>query len=223
MNINIDRPPLSFTSCLWVFLFSLASLTGCRDTHIAPASRLTSGKVTLSWNDVPGALSYNVYFSKSPGVTKWNGYKIRNATPPVEIIDLEPGKVYYFVVTVVDENGESGESREKSYTAADEPGSINFADLIAEKQASTARSPGDPPSVGQITLGWDDVPHAVSYNIYWSNTSGVTKLNGTKIANVMNPHTIKGLEAGKKYYFVVTAVTHSGESKESEEFSFALK
>lgn len=35
-------------------------------------------------------------------------------------------------------------------------------------------------------------------------------------------HKIKGLKKGRKYYFVVTAVNASGESKESEEFSFTV-
>ena len=76
-----------------------------------------------------------------------------------------------------------------------------------------------PPKTYDVTLTWDDVPNATSYNIYWSDKPGVTKNNGTKISNVKNPHKIKGLKKGKKYYFVVTAVNASGESKESKEFS----
>ncbi|MCK7512754.1 MAG: fibronectin type III domain-containing protein [Desulfobacterales bacterium] len=33
------------------------------------------------------------------------------------IVDLEPGRTYYFVVTVDDAKGESDESNEKSYLA----------------------------------------------------------------------------------------------------------
>ena len=73
-----------------------------------------------------------------------------------------------------------------------------------------------------VTVSWDDVPGAVSYNIYWSDQPGVTKQNGTKIPNVKNPHKIAELKKGKKYYFVVTAVNASGESKESEELSITV-
>jgi hypothetical protein len=76
---------------------------------------------------------------------------------------------------------------------------------------------------GQATLAWDNVPNAVSYNIYWGESPGVTKRNGKKITNATNPYTLKGLTRGKTYYFVVTAVGSSGESKESEELSFSLK
>jgi hypothetical protein len=54
------------------------------------------------------------------------------------------------------------------------------------------------------------------------NKPGVTKQNGTKIANVTNPYKIKDLKKGKEYYFIVTAVNQTGESKASEEFSFTV-
>jgi lysophospholipase L1-like esterase len=78
------------------------------------------------------------------------------------------------------------------------------------------------PETRDVTLAWDDVPKAMSYNIYWRDKAGVTRENGTKISNVKNPHKIKGLKKGGKYYFIVTAVNASGESKESEEFSFTV-
>ena len=75
---------------------------------------------------------------------------------------------------------------------------------------------------GQATLTWDNVPNAMSYNIYWRQQLGVTKHNGKKIANVKNPHTIQNLSPGKTYHFVVTAVSKSGESSVSEEISYTV-
>jgi fibronectin type 3 domain-containing protein len=74
----------------------------------------------------------------------------------------------------------------------------------------------------EVMLTWDDVTYATAYNIYWSDKPGVTKKNGTKISNVKNPYKITGLQKGKKYYFIVTTVNASGESKESEEISFIV-
>jgi outer membrane protein OmpA-like peptidoglycan-associated protein len=74
-----------------------------------------NGDVTLLWNEIPRSISYNVYVSESPGVTKLSGYKISNVTNPVRINQLGLGKTYYFVITVVNESGESKESKELSY------------------------------------------------------------------------------------------------------------
>ncbi len=75
---------------------------------------------------------------------------------------------------------------------------------------------------GQVTLTWDNVSNAMSYNIYWRQQPGVTKHNGKKIANVKNPHTLENLSPGKTYYFVVTAVSKSGESSISGEISYTV-
>ena len=88
------------------------------------------------------------------------------------------------------------------------------------KNKSTVKIPA--PETRDVTLTWDEVPGATSYNIYWSDKPGVTKKNGTKISNVKNPHKIAELKMGEKYYFVVTAVNASGESKGSEEFSITV-
>ena len=202
---------------LWFFLAIIFS-SACSE-NIPPASNLVSGEVTLSWNAVPDAISYNVYGSTSPGVTKFNGTKFRSTPNPFIISRLQPGKTYYFVVTVITNSGESEESKELSYTAVtDKVGFIDFKNLI-DKPIKDQKS--NSPEKGNVTLAWDNVPSAISYNIYWNDSPGVTKLNGKKISNVKNPHTLKGLNPGT-YYFVVTAVNDLGESAESEEFSISV-
>ena len=70
---------------------------------------------------------------------------------------------------------------------------------------------------GQITISWDDVLNATSYNIYWSTSSGVTIATGTKISNVTGPYTHTGRTNGTTYYYVVTAENSYGESANSNE------
>ena len=69
---------------------------------------------------------------------------------------------------------------------------------------------------GQISLSWAPVKDALSYNIYWSPTAAqATKASGTKIAGVTSPALHEGLSNRTRYYYVVTAVTGTGESTES--------
>jgi acyl-CoA thioesterase-1 len=124
---------------LWS-LWAIMSLSGCSG-NIPLASSLVSGKVTLSWNEVPGAISYNVYGSTSPGVNKLSGSKIRNVSNPFTINQLQPGKTYYFIVTVVTDSGEGKESKEISYTAiANTEGSIQFGDIVSHSEPDAVAS-----------------------------------------------------------------------------------
>jgi hypothetical protein len=200
-------------------LWAIISLFGCSG-NIPTASKVESGKVTLAWNEVPGAISYNLYVSTSPGVNKLRGFKIRNVSNPVTISQLQAGKTYHFVVTVVTDSGESKESNKLSYTAViNKTGFLDFKELFYKP---TKDYKSEISEIGNVTLAWDDVPSAISYNIYWNDSPGVTSLNGNKIANAKNPHTIKGLKPGT-YYFVVTAVNEFGESEESAELSFTVE
>lgn len=223
MQHTAGRFPFSVGSYVLFGLMCIALFFGCADNHIIPANKLVSGKVTLSWDNIPGAVSYNIYFAGQSGLTKWNSNKITNASNPITVTDLAFGKTFYFGIAVVRESGESGILSEKSYTVTDQVGFIKFDGLMPASQALKGQETKKQLPDGSVTLTWENVPDAVSYNIYWSESPGVTRRNGNKIANVTNPYTMKGLRSGKTYYFVVTAVSNSGESKESEELSFSVK
>jgi hypothetical protein len=81
----------------------------------------------------------------------------------------------------------------------------------------------------QITLAWDGILGAASYNLYYATVPGVTKDNygtlpgGTRVASVTSPYTVSGLANGTTYYFVVTAVEGATEGANSPEVSAAPK
>lgn len=72
-------------------------------------------------------------------------------------------------------------------------------------------------------ISWTSLPppnSVTSYNVYWSTSAGVNKSNGTKVAFAKNPWPHTGLaNGGTAYYYVVTAVSISGESAESAQVS----
>ena len=247
-DINRCRFILIASLCFLIAVSVMVLLTGCGENKIIlPASSLASGQVTLSWDDVPQAVAYNVYMSTTPGVTALTAFKIPDVTNPITITELEPGMTYYFIVNAIDESGQSENSKEMAYTATPSPGNIHFngfiephlpeqgpaaaeaatisAGAVESKEAQKPSTPEQPaPTVGygKVTLAWDKVSNATSYNIYWSNHKGVSKRNGTKISNVNSPHTITGLKKGSTYYFVVTAVNESGESEVSGSISYTV-
>jgi hypothetical protein len=169
-----------------------------------------NGQVTVSWNAVPGATSYNLYYSTSPGVSKLNGTKITGVATPYSMTSLINGTPYYFVVTAVNGDNESFESAQVSATPSlPVPPAPEGASAVAGN--------------GQVTLSWNGVSAATSYNLYYSTSPGVTKQNGLKIAGVTSPYIKTSLTNDTPYYFVVTAVNGAVESAASAQVSATPK
>ncbi len=167
--------------------------------------------VTLSWNKESNAVAYNIYWSTTSGVTPANGTKIPNVTTPYTQAKLTNGTTYYYVVTAINNSGESGPSVQVSATPS---GSGNSGTPPAAPTGVVATAGN-----GGAVINWNTVSGATSYDIYWSITSGVTSANGTKIANVTSPYSQTGLTNGTTYYYVVTAVNSYGESAASTQVS----
>jgi len=87
---------------------------------------------------------------------------------------------------------------------------------VTSAPTGVSASPGN----RQVTVTWDPVSGADSYNIYWSTSSGVSKTSYTKrISGVSSPYAHTGLTNGTKYYYVVTAENSADESDESSKVS----
>jgi hypothetical protein len=91
--------------------------------------------------------------------------------------------------------------------------------LFAPGNVSVTPGPGD----GEVTLNWQNVDGADSYNLYFSKEAGVTKDNytlqngGATRSNITRPFVLTSLSRDTQYHFVVTAVNSAGESPESLE------
>lgn len=165
-------------------------------------------QVTISWNPVPRATSYTVYWDTSAGVTPLTGSPISVTTESHVHTGLTNMMTYYYVVTASNARGESDASSEVSATPA--PGGTP-----PPPPTGVTALPGD----ALVTISWDPAPGATSYNIYWGITSGVTISSGIPIVGASNPHVHSGLMNGTTYYYVVTALNVSGQSAESAEVS----
>ncbi len=74
----------------------------------------------------------------------------------------------------------------------------------------------------QVTLSWVAVSGATGYNVYRSNTSGLTTASGTKLTaspSTTSPYVDSTAANGTTYYYIVTAVNGTGESSASTQVS----
>jgi hypothetical protein len=99
------------------------------------------------------------------------------------------------------------------------PYSFSFSTAIASPTGLTAAA-----GTLQSVLSWTPVSGATSYNIYWSNATGITKTNSSKIstgsASTTYSHT--NLANGSTYVYRVTALVGSSESDLSNEVKISF-
>jgi fibronectin type 3 domain-containing protein len=165
-------------------------------------------QVSIAWTAVSDAMSYNIYWSTTSGVTPATGTQIAGATSPHVQTGLTAGTTYFYVVTAVNAVGESDASAEVSATPTSTPN-------VPAAPTGVSATPGN----GQVSLSWAPVSGATSFNIYWSTTSGVTPATGTPITNATSPFVQTGLTNGTTYFYVVTAQNSAGQSNPSAEVS----
>jgi hypothetical protein len=75
------------------------------------------------------------------------------------------------------------------------------------------------PSLNSLSLSWAPVT-GVTYNLYWSNSAGVTTAS-SKISNVVSVYNHTPLSGGTTYYYKLAAVKSGVESALSNEVSAA--
>ncbi|HVT83413.1 MAG TPA: fibronectin type III domain-containing protein, partial [Phycisphaerae bacterium] len=171
-------------------------------TGVTPV--IGSGQVGLSWNSVAGATSYNIKY----GTTDGGPYTtvVPSAGTNAVINGLTNNTTYYFVVTAVNGAGEGSASTQVSATP------LAVAIPVPSAPTGVGASAGN----AQVSLNWNPVAGAVTYNVKYGTVSGgpygqsVNGLAGTS-TNVL------GLTNNTPYYFVVTAVNGTGESLVSTE------
>ncbi len=213
--MNKSVCPILGAFCL--LILSCGGGGGSSDPTPLPASAPQSvvisnadSKVVLSWAKVNGATAYRIYWSTVPGVRIETGTMVPNVTSPYAHTGLTNGVTYYYVVTAVNQYGESAESKEVSATP------------------SIAAPPLPPVSVATqvsnrtVNIAWtasESAEAATSYNIYWSISAGVTKANGIKIPGVNSPYVHTNLINDTTYYYIVAGVNIYGEGNASQEVS----
>jgi len=159
--------------------------------------------VTLKWNAVTGASSYDVYQGTSAGGEAAKPVLTGVAGTSVAVSDVAPGGTYYFKMSAVNATGASSLSNEASVTLA--PAAPTGV------QAAFAHT--------QVILTWHAAAGAVSYEVFEGTKAGGEGAKPVKNAITGTTVTIGGLSDGTLYFFKIVAVNAGGSSPLSAEVS----
>ena len=160
-------------------------------------------QVTLTWDAVPGATAYNIYWNSSGAVIS-KDQKISTAASPYVHQNLANGLTYHYQITALNAGGETSAI----------PVHVT---LIPDAPAAGTASAADK----QATLQWKEVPGATAYTVYWNVGGNVTDRD-TRLEALQAPLKHSGLTNGGSYYYKISARNASGASPLSEEFSVTL-
>jgi hypothetical protein len=181
--------------------------TAASSAPVPPLNLTAAGgnqQISLAWTASTGANSYNIKRAATnggpyttvaaPAGTSYTDTTVTNGTP------------YYYVVTAVNATGESGNSNQAAATATAAP----TAPAAPLNLTATGGNQ-------QISLAWKASTGATSYHVKRAATNGgpyttVASPAGTSFADTT-------VTNGTTYYYVVTAVSASGESANSNQAS----
>ena len=166
---------------------------------IVKATATGDTSIELTWNNVLGATSYNIYHGTSTYNTTNNYYTINGLTPSTN---------YCFNITAVNSVGESAASEACATTLAKvvtKPSAPTNLTVVATTTATGENA---------FILSWNEVADATSYNVYTGTSpiaSGLTETTYTVTGSGTNT-----LVNGTEYCYYVTAVNSGGESNASD-------
>ena len=169
-------------------------------TGLAVSAGLTN--VSLSWNAVTGATSYDVYRATSSGQEGNTPIATGVTAPTFTDSNVTGGTTYYYEVTAVDAAGQSRMSSEVSATLPQVPAAPTGLAVSA--------------GLTNVSLSWNAVSGATGYNIYRGTSSGGESFDIYVTSTSFND---TGLAAFTTYYYKVSAVNSNGEGAMSTEVS----
>jgi cellulose 1,4-beta-cellobiosidase len=166
------------------------------------ATALSSSSINVSWNSVSEAISYKVYSATSSS----GAYTLDGTATTTSFTSTGWGvsETGYFKVTAVNSYGESGYSSTASATTSSSPGGGTSVPIAPTGVTATALSSSS------ISVSWNSVSGATSYDVYYEIGSSSTKNFAGNTTNTSYTHS--GLTASTTYYYYIKAKNSVGES-----------
>ncbi|MFV2054933.1 MAG: tandem-95 repeat protein, partial [Thiohalomonadales bacterium] len=165
---------------------------------------------TLNWIRAPGASSHTIYWAENNfGTVSAADNHIELAEPPFVHDNLENGKNYHYRIVAI--------NIRQAGTASDV---VSARPTLSLPMIPAGISASYDNPIG-LSIIWQDVSNASYFNLYWSNSAGVTQ-SSQQFQKVLPTFIHTPLTPGYTYYYRLSAGNASGETDLSEEFSVTV-
>jgi hypothetical protein len=210
--LHIEQDPGFRTPSDWIPAVNDVWSGGPPMAPAAPTNLNASGgnaQVNLTWTASAGADTYRVHRSTVSGGPYGNIASGITGTSHLDTTVIN-GTTYFYVVSAVNEGGESPDSGQASATP-------QAPSVPAAPTGVAAVSP----SKKKITVTWNAVSGAASYTVKRSTTNGGPYANVSTVTGTSYTNT--GLTSGVTYYYVVSAANAQGSGPNSSQVSAVAK
>ncbi len=164
---------------------------------LVTAGALSQSSISIYWNKVPDADSYDVYYAE--GYSEEKNFIANTSNVYYTHTGLQANKYYYYYIKAKNNNGES----DFSYVASAQ----TFASRLSTPTAVTAAALSE----NSIGISWSAVTGAASYDVYY--TIGDSSGEKNFIANTSETsYTHTELEEDTSYYYYIKAVKNDDKS-----------
>jgi len=169
------------------------------------AATAGDAKVTLKWEPVAGAASYNIYRATASNMQGTTPVATGVTTASYVSTGLVNNTAYFFKVAAVNSAGAGALSGEAAATPVGIPPAPAGLTATAGNQS--------------VTLNWQAAPTAATYNVYRGTTAGGQSSSPVATGLTATTFTDTGRTNGTKYFYKVTALNGAGMSPRSDEAS----
>lgn len=170
--------------------------------------------IELSWSNVSGATTYNLYFSQSSGVTS-KSTQIRNVSSPFKHQDLLTGSQYFYRVGAV-RLGQFGRLSDEvvAFTQSADGGTTGGGTTGGTTGSTTGGTSSIPAPIltsplergaSYLSMSWSTVPNATDYRVFY-NSAGSVSLSSSYLTASGTSVTHSSISGGLTYKYRVAAI-----------------
>jgi fibronectin type 3 domain-containing protein len=153
--------------------------------------------LTVNWNTVDDAKSYEVYYGEDNSFDKAKQYStVMN--PMDTITGLNNSIKYYVWVLAINTAGESKPSASAEGTPMKIPDAPAAPNVTSSNKAV------------ELSVTWNAVNNAVSYEVYYSTVNSTSDTKTKSVETTTTSTTITNLDPGTKYYVWMRAINAAG-------------